>query len=157
MKTLNIMAGPPASKADDIKTVQAFLSLDGRHFVCGGTTAQIVAKYLGKGIEIPIEVDGNSTAFPFGSIGGDITATEGVITLVNIAKAMKREVMPIKGSGEYLLYNALMESDIINIFLGRAKNTLHSGEISFEKKEKSILYIKEKLTELKKTVNLYQN
>lgn len=157
MKAVNIMAGPPSNSEDDIRTVEAFLSLEGRHFVCGGTTSNIVARCFNKSIDIPISVNEKHEGFPYGKIGGDIITTEGVITLKNIEAALKTECIPTKGSGEYLIYTALMESDIINIFLGRAKNNLHSGEIGFEEKEKSITYIKEKLTELKKTVNLYQN
>lgn len=155
MKTVNVMIGPPSCAERDSETVEKFVSLKGQHFVCGGTTAEIVARRLNKQTVIPIESEGD--AFPFGKIGNDIVATEGVITLLNIAKAFERNGMTKTNSGEYLLYSAMLESDVVNIFFGTAKNPLHSGDISFEKKKTSILYIKEKLTELKKTVNLYQN
>lgn len=157
MKILNIMAGPPSDINDDFTSVDNFLSHEGQHFVCGGTTSTIVANHLKVDIDIPIEVDEESDALPFGLIGGRIIATEGVITLTNVALALERKKIPSVHSGEYQLYSALLESDEINIFFGRAKNKKHCENISFEKKKESILKIQDELIKLKKKVNLYQN
>ena len=44
---VNVMIGPPESKDDDLSTMRLFFGKDGKHVVCGGTTANAVASYLG--------------------------------------------------------------------------------------------------------------
>ena len=44
---VNVMIGPPERKDDDLSTMRLFFGKDGKHVVCGGTTANAVAAYLG--------------------------------------------------------------------------------------------------------------
>jgi hypothetical protein len=43
---VNIMVGPPVDKERDSEYIGEFLKKDGRHIVCGGTSSQIVARFL---------------------------------------------------------------------------------------------------------------
>ena len=55
-KVLHIFTGPPASKEDDETLMTEFMSGEGKHIVCGGTSANIAARYLGKEIETDMNV-----------------------------------------------------------------------------------------------------
>ncbi|MEG2426187.1 MAG: SpoIIE family protein phosphatase, partial [Oscillospiraceae bacterium] len=79
-KALNLLFGPPSNYDDDEKMMTEFFSKKGLHVVCGGTTSQIAARFLGEEIsenllcldpEIP----------PTAKIRGIELVTEGVITI----------------------------------------------------------------------------
>lgn len=78
-KTVNIMIGPPADKKDDSRYVKDFISTDGVKVICGGTTSQIVADYLGKKVNVILNEDDQLP--PIASIEGIDLVTEGVLTL----------------------------------------------------------------------------
>ena len=45
---MNILFGPPASRDESDRMMSLFFSREGKHIVCGGTTASIAAGWLGK-------------------------------------------------------------------------------------------------------------
>ena len=47
---MNLIFGPPANRDDCDRMMSLFFSKEGKHIVCGGTTASIAAEYLGKSI-----------------------------------------------------------------------------------------------------------
>ena len=51
---VNLMIGPPASRDQDEKMMNLFFAREGTRIVCGGTTAEIAARHLGKPL-IPSE------------------------------------------------------------------------------------------------------
>ena len=159
MTRVNILAGPPACPENDMEVVRHFLSLDGCHIVCGGSSALMVSRCTG--FEISIPLDGTSGEFdentlPAGRIGDEIYATEGIITLKNVAKALEEEKAPIEGTGEYLLYSRLTSCDEVNVFWGCAVNSCHPSEIDYFKKEEILIYIIEKLKKLNIRVNIFK-
>ena len=157
MTRVNILAGPPICPDDDKKTVDSFLSLDGWHIVCGGSSSEMVSRCTGLEISIPLDGNFDCDTLPYGKIGNDIFATEGVMTIMNVANAFQTGIAPVSGTGEHLLYSLLISCDEINIFRGCAVNSCHPNEISFSKKEQSLIYIINKLKQLNKTVNVYSD
>lgn len=77
---VNIMIGPPADKNNDEKVVKEFMGLEGVKIICGGTTSQIVARYLGKDIQVDLEYVDKSVP-PTATLEGVDLVTEGVITI----------------------------------------------------------------------------
>ncbi len=79
----NILFGLPSSPNDDAKVLDSFLSLEGLHVVCGGTTAQVVAKKLGKPLKVSLHYEDKDVP-PIGYIEGIDLVTEGVITMSRV-------------------------------------------------------------------------
>ena len=76
----NILFGLPSSPNDGAKALDSFLRLEGLHVVCGGTTAQVVAKKLGKPLKVSLYYEDKDVP-PIGYIEGIDLVTEGVITM----------------------------------------------------------------------------
>ena len=112
-----------------------FFSKGGRHVVCGGTTASIVANYLGK--EVIAETNNEDTDIPpMSRIDGVDLVTEGIVTMNEVLKIARDY---LKGEDDYdawafgrdgaaqicqLLFE---EATDINFFVGRARNPAHQG------------------------------
>ncbi|KPU46110.1 stage II sporulation protein E (SpoIIE) [Oxobacter pfennigii] len=135
--TLNLMVGPPADKKRDEEVVMRFAATDGVKVVCGGTTAQIVARELGKKI-IPNFNYFNPSVPPTAEIDGIDLVTEGVITIKKALGLIKACVKQDSTMEDFLSLNnkdgasrlakmILNEGTNINIFLGRAMNPAHEN------------------------------
>lgn len=131
---INIMVGPPSNKEFDNKIVNDFLSREGKHIVCGGTTSQIVAKVLGREVETDISTMSEEIP-PIGYIEGVDLVTEGVLTVrklieisdkyLNVKNCELKEFLGRDGAsrlGEILFE----EATEVNIYLGRGVNLAHS-------------------------------
>jgi len=130
---INIFTGPPSDKHLDGEVAGRFLQMAGMHIVCGGTSAQIVAKRLGK----PIQMEPNAQSLiapPAYRLEGIDLVTEGAVTLnqvFNIFDADPTEYEPDTGVTQ--LCQALRTADRINILIGRAANTGHA-DIAFRQR-----------------------
>lgn len=132
--SLSVLIGPPVSKDDDLKMVHDFMLSPGKKAVCGGTTAHIVARGLGKKIETNLDyVDPGLP--PTAKIDGIDLVTEGVLTLSRVLEYTKRyRSSPDAGAslgaedGASLLARLMLEqSTDINFFVGRAINPAHQN------------------------------
>ncbi|MDE6060619.1 MAG: serine/threonine-protein phosphatase, partial [Clostridia bacterium] len=54
---MNLLFGPPSNRNDANNMMSLFFSKAGKHIVCGGTTASIAAKYLGKPLKASISFE----------------------------------------------------------------------------------------------------
>ena len=129
-KVVNIMTGPPINKADDDKVTGKFLSRTGIKIVCGATTSQVVARKLGKEVQIN-KAEYSMIAPPGYSIEGVDIVTEGAITLnqvYNIFEADSKRYEP--DTSVTLLCDALKEADKVSFIVGRAENLGHK-DIAF--------------------------
>lgn len=75
-----IMVGPPRDSEDDEKVVSELMNNEGYKIVCGGTTSQIVARYLKTDIDVLMDYE-NPAIPPTAHIEGIDLVTEGVLTL----------------------------------------------------------------------------
>lgn len=130
---INIFTGPPADQRLDGETAGRFLQMPGMHIVCGATTAQIVARRLGR--PLGMEPAGQSLiAPPAYRLEGVDLVTEGAVTLnqvFNIFEADPVEYEPDTGVTQ--LCQALRSADRINILIGRAANAGHE-DIAFRQR-----------------------
>ncbi len=132
---VNIMIGPPVRHEDCDKYVKDFLSGKGFRIVCGGTTSQIVAKYLNEKVETSLEYV-ESDVPPIGYIKGIDLTTEGVLTLKKLIELSEEYLrvnsdLPksfLKKDGASKLADLLFEEATnVNFFVGQAVNEAHRG------------------------------
>uniref|UniRef100_UPI003FEE5BA3 SpoIIE family protein phosphatase n=1 Tax=Candidatus Fimivicinus sp. TaxID=3056640 RepID=UPI003FEE5BA3 len=79
-RVVNMLAGPPKEKADDERMVRDYMRSQGKKVICGGTSANIVARVLNRKIRTSLTYSDPSIP-PIGFIEGVDLVTEGVLTL----------------------------------------------------------------------------
>ena len=85
---VNMLAGPPVDKADDGRMVHDFMTSPGKKLICGGTSANIVARVLNRKIETTLNYS-DPTLPPTGRIQGIDLVTEGVLTLSRTVEILR--------------------------------------------------------------------
>lgn len=157
-KTVNLLIGVPVNEKKYEGMVSSFLKEKGKHIVCGGTTANLISKYLKKELISDLEyVDPDVP--PIFKIEGLDLVTEGAITLLKVLdytnKYLKEEISA-KNDGASLIFKELLENDKINFYIGKSKNSVNKEKwFPKELSDKSLIISKiiVNLKEIKKTVN----
>jgi len=129
-RVLAIWAGPPADRSDDARLVELLMSSPGRRVVCGGTTATIVARELGR--EISVDLNTATDEVPAtGRIEGLDLVTEGVLTLTKALALLREESsderLKLRTDGASALVVMMREADEIRMLVGRAMNPAHQN------------------------------
>ncbi len=113
-----IFTGPPTNRQDDSRYVRDFITSDGNKIICGGTTANIVAKVLGRQMTVGTSAASAFTP-PSYNIDGIDLATEGAITLNQLYNIMDADRLLMDDSNPVTkLYDLVMASDKIIFYLG---------------------------------------
>lgn len=125
-RKLLICTGPPYEKGKDSELAQKVKEYLGKVILCGGTTADIVARELNKTIidELIFE---DPELPPESFIDGIDLVTEGILTLqkVNeILKAYNNSVRLGKGPADKIV-KLIMDSDEIHFVIGTRINVAH--------------------------------
>lgn len=132
---MNMLFGPPRERDDCNRMMSLFFSKEGKHIVCGGTTASIAAKYLGKPVKASLSFV-SSDVPPTATIEGVDLVTEGVITVNRVVEyahdALGDNKLYEKWSysqdGASQISRMLFEEATdINFFVGRAVNPAHQN------------------------------
>jgi Serine phosphatase RsbU, regulator of sigma subunit len=135
--TVNLLSGPPVHPEDDARMVHDYMKSAGRRIVCGGTSANIVARMLNRKVETSLQYY-DSDLPPTGNIDGIDLVTEGVLTLTRTVEILKdylsREAdtfyfrMLDEPNGASRLARTLLEDCTdLNVFIGRAVNPAHQN------------------------------
>ena len=129
-RVVALMAGPPADRGDDAKVVGALMSGPARRVVCGGTTGNIVARELGRGLAV--ELDTATENVPArGLIEGIDLVTEGVLTLTRALEMLRAdepaEKLRLRIDGASALALELLDADEVKMLVGRAMNPAHQN------------------------------
>lgn len=131
-RDINLFTGPPKDKEDDEKLMHDFMHMEGIKVVSGGTSANIAARVLNK--EIVTKTDSaNPDVPPMASIEGLDLVTEGVITLGNSLKLLRRYVndefdaeffdeLDANNGASKLAKLIIEECTELNLFVGTAIN-----------------------------------
>jgi hypothetical protein len=125
-RKLMICTGPPYEKEKDQKLASMVKESAGKVIICGGTTADIVARELNKAVidELIFE---DPELPPESFIDGIDLVTEGILTLqkVNeILKSYNNSVRLGKGPADKIV-KLIMESDEIHFIIGTKINVAH--------------------------------
>ncbi|MBQ7036611.1 MAG: SpoIIE family protein phosphatase [Clostridia bacterium] len=132
---VNLLFGPPSNRDDGNKMMALFFSKEGKHIVCGGTTASLAANYLGKKLVTSLEFGENGVP-PIAKIDGVDLVTEGVITMSRVLEYAKDfvsdnkeyEAWSMGRDGASRIAQLLFEEATdINFYVGRAINPAHQN------------------------------
>lgn len=133
----NVLFGPPRDRKMDRSIVDKFLGEEGKKIVCGGTTANIVARETGKSLVTSLHYI-DKTIPPTANIEGIDLTTEGILTMskaLEYAKRYSKEDNTIidlldfnKKDGASTLAKLLIEEcTSVHFFVGCAKNPTHQN------------------------------
>lgn len=129
-RVLTVFTGPPVEKQDDRRAVDTLISSLGKHAVCGGTTANIVARELGREITVDLET-GTDDVPATGRIEGIDLVTEGTLTITKALDILRsnepNDHLKLRVDGASSLTVLLREADEVRVLLGRAMNPAHQN------------------------------
>lgn len=134
-QVVNIFTGPPEKKEYDERLMYDFMHSPGKKIVCGGTTANIAARVLGKEIVTSVNY-ANPDVPPTASLEGIDLVTEGVLTLGKTLKLLMRyaeddfdvdffDELDADNGASRLAKIIIEECTDLCLFVGRAVNTAH--------------------------------
>lgn len=160
---INIMVGPPVDKSKDDEYIREFMNMQGKHIVCGGTSSQIVARFLGEELHTSLDFSDKEIP-PIAFIKGIDLVTEGVITIRKLLSMSEKyldikDVSPkyyVKNDGASLLADSLFEDATeVNFFVGQSVNVAHQGlPIDTTMKLKLVEALSENLKKMGKKVTV---
>ncbi len=123
-RRLLLLTGPPFARERDGEYAHLLDGFEGKKVLCGGTTADIVARELDR----PIETDLNAPRGglpPVAVMEGVDLVTEGILTLTRSCRYLEEGIPPAEDSGAVRLVNLLLESDVIDFVVGTRINEAH--------------------------------
>jgi hypothetical protein len=125
---VTLLTGPPSDPGFDQSVVDCFLRKPDIKVVAGGTTAKIVARFLGEQIRVELTYDEPDIP-PTGQIKGIHLVTEGMLTLTKALEKLQRvkhsRELPKKQDGATRLAKTLLDCDELHIMAGTAVNPAH--------------------------------
>lgn len=134
---VNMLSGPPVNKEDDSRMVHDFMTSPGKKVICGGTSANIVARALNRKIETSLNYE-DPTLPPIGKIQGINLVTEGVLTLSRTVEILRGYLEHDAdefyfrrldaGNGAAMLAKTMLEGCTdLRLFIGKAINPAHQN------------------------------
>ena len=162
---MNILFGPPSNRDDIDRMMSLFFSKEGKHIICGGTTASIAAKWLGRTLRPSLDFATGDVP-PIAYLDGVDLVTEGVITVNQVVENAKDYL------GENRRYNTwsrekdgasmisrllFEEATDINFYVGRAVNPAHQNPdlpINFHIKMNLVQELSAALTQMGKRIKV---
>lgn len=162
---MNILFGPPSDPDDAERMMNLFFSKEGKHIICGGTTASIAAKHL----RVPLRTGSGEMIGgipPTSELEGVDLVTEGVITMSRvveyahdfIGENAQYETWSYGRDGASMICRLLFEEATdINFYVGRAVNPAHQDPnlpINFHIKMRLVDELSEALRAMGKRVKI---
>jgi hypothetical protein len=129
-RLVTVLTGPPIEKEDDERIVEILMSTPGRKVICGGTTANLVARQLGQGITVDLAT-GTEDVPASGRIEGIDLVTEGMLTLTRALEILRadepNEKLKLNVDGASRLVVILREADQVRVLVGGSINPAHQN------------------------------
>ena len=162
---MNLLFGSPANRDDDQRMMRLFFSKEGKHIICGGTTATVAARYLHQTIRPTLTSDDPEIP-PIAEMDGVDLVTEGVITVNKVVAYAKDYLQDnetystwaFKKDGASRIARLLFEEATdINFYVGRAINPAHQNPdlpINFSIKMNLVQELSECLKKMGKRIKI---
>lgn len=125
-RKLLISSGPPFEASRDIELAMSVHQFEGKKILCGATTAEIIARELGREIIDEFEFHDPDLP-PVSHMDGVDLITEGILTLSKVYNMLydyDNNTTFGKGPADRIV-KLLLESDEINIIIGTKINIAH--------------------------------
>jgi len=127
-RRLLLITGAPYSSDQDAILAAEARNFVGRKVICGGTTADIIARELRVAVSMDVASLGSGLP-PMATIPGFDLVTEGMLTLSKTVELLEncaqRDHLPLHGAGR--LTALLLDSDIIVLRVGSRINQAHQN------------------------------
>lgn len=130
---LMIFTGPPLEQDQDEAYVDRFLSFEGRKVICGGTTGNIVANFLGEMIDMDLSTMRRELP-PIGMLSCVDLVTEGILTLSKATEYIRDcrcdiSRLNFDNNGAYLLAKEILQADSIHFLVGQSINEFYQNPL----------------------------
>lgn len=130
---LMIFTGPPLDQDQDEDNIEQLLNFAGRKVICGGTTGNIVANYLGEIIDMDLSTMRRDLP-PIGMLSCVDLVTEGILTLSKATEYIRRchcdiSRLPFDNNGAYLLAREILQADSIHLLVGQSINEFYQNPL----------------------------
>jgi hypothetical protein len=122
-----LITGPPFYKIKDYDFVDRIKSFNGKKIICGGTTAEIIARELDISVEIEHLAKNPEMLPPVASMEGFEMVTEGILTLGKVEEILENydSETRLQDSPAEKVVKLLLQHDSIEIILGTRINWAH--------------------------------
>ncbi len=127
-RRLMLITGPPFYKIKDQKFVDQINNFDGKKAICGGTTAEIVAR--GLNLELTSEHDFSDTSLPpIAHLEGFEIVTEGLLTIGRVEELLENYTSETRlgNSPADEIAKLLLQHDFIHLIVGTRINWAHQA------------------------------
>lgn len=125
-RDLLVVTGPPFDDTKDGQLVEEFRTFPGRKVVCGGTTAQLIARGLGRPLQVELNTPTDGLP-PGAQLEGADLVTEGILTLGRVTVLLEAhrtfETQPPSPALDLIL--AFLDADRIRFVVGTRVNEAH--------------------------------
>jgi len=127
----SILTGPPTDRNLDAEIVARFVQRPGYLAVCGGTTAKIVARYLGgKSLQVDLATMKHDVP-PLARLEGIDLATEGTLTLTKtrdlLVSGADKQTVKFQTDGASAVVRLCLDVDHIHFIVGLSVNPAHQN------------------------------
>ena len=122
-----VCSGPPFKEQKDEILADMVARYEGTKLICGGTTAQIVSRELGRSISVVLRRDPAGLP-PTSVMEGVDLVTEGVLTLNRVKNLLERTAVDgeVKEKGtDGVVARMLLDHDVVDFVVGTRINPMH--------------------------------
>ncbi len=126
-RQLLVMTGAPFNRAHDHDLAKMAERTTGRKVICGGTTANIIARLLNRAIQIDMRHPLDPKVPPSARMEGFELVTEGTLTLGEVLRLLEEGFVPeeMRPNAAVRLAAMLLDSDIVKFAVGTRINEAH--------------------------------
>lgn len=121
-----LITGPPFYKVKDIRFIKQIKEFKGSKMICGGTTAEIIARGLNLQLE-SVQHHSDPTLPPISRLKGFDLVTEGILTIGKVEELLENynSETRLHGSPAEEIVKKLLDHDIIYLLIGTRINWAH--------------------------------
>ena len=124
-RVVDIFTGPPSTQDLDENAIREFAASDHTKIICGGTTAGIFSRVLGKDLHVDKYETGVFAPPKYAMPGFDLV-TEGVLTLNQACNIIRDAIFDCDDTPAAQLARYLRDADVVRITLGQTVNAANN-------------------------------
>ena len=128
--TATVLTGPPTGRETTEALIHRFLCRTGWLAVCGGTTASLVARHLGRPLEVDL-ASATEEVPAMARLEGVDLVTEGILTLTSVRDLFMAGAdagsIQYRNDGAASLVRMLLDADHAHFIVGGAINPAHQN------------------------------